>query len=203
MLKLYYIKGVCSLVPHIALEWAKVDYQLQEVSRTDVKEPAYLALNPLGAVPLLQDGDWALSQNIAILDYLHELYPQAKIFGAGDIKAQAKARQWLAFANSDLHKTFGGLFKPATFVKDEAAQSQVREMAAEKVKALYAIADNVLANQDYLTGELTIADVYLYVTLRWAKGLQLDLSHCKSLEAFYQRVESNAGVQAALKQQGL
>lgn len=57
MLTLYYLKGACSLVPHVALEWAQASYRAQEVSRETLKTPEYLALNPQGAVPLLQDGD--------------------------------------------------------------------------------------------------------------------------------------------------
>ena len=68
---------------------------------------------------------------------------------------------------------------------------------------LLARADHALAGQDYLAGERTIADVYLYVILRWAHALKLDLSGMSALPGFFERIEADAGVQAALKQQGL
>ena len=95
MLKLYYLPGACSLVPHTALEWIGVDFDAQAVDHTIIKSPEYLALNPNGQVPLLQEGSWTLTQNVAILDYLNDVYPQAKLYGSGDARAVARAREWL------------------------------------------------------------------------------------------------------------
>lgn len=204
MLNLYYLPGACSLVPHVALEWTGADYQAVEVPRDSLKSPEFLALNPQGSVPVLQDGDWALTQNAAILGYLDECYPEANLFGSGDARSRAGARQWLAYVNSDLHKAFAPLFAPQRFIDDESEQAKLRAVAAGRVTALYEWPAKVLAQQPFLNGhELTIADVYLYVTLRWAFALGLDLSFYPMLDSFMNRVEENEGVQAALRQQGL
>lgn len=85
-MKLYGLVGSCSFVPHVALEWVKLhtnqDYEFQAVNREFIKTPAFLALNPRGAVPLLIDDDLVLSQNQAIVHYLDELYPDAKLLAA-------------------------------------------------------------------------------------------------------------------------
>jgi len=122
MLKLHYFPGSCAFVPHVALEWSGLPYQAQAETRESIKEPAYLKLNPLGQVPLLEDDGWTLTQNVAIVGYIHDLAPKAGIFGHGDTRTTAKARQWLSFANSDLHRQFSLVFGPARFVADEAAQ---------------------------------------------------------------------------------
>ena len=57
MLNLYYLPGACSLVPHVALEWTGAEYQAVEVPRDSLQSPEFLALNPRGSVPVLQDGD--------------------------------------------------------------------------------------------------------------------------------------------------
>lgn len=206
-MKLYYMKGSCALVPHIALEMIRtqetLDYQLMAMGREAIKSPEFLKLNPQGAVPLLQDGDFVLSQNIAIIQYLQDLFPKALLFGTGDLKAKAKVRQWLAFVNSDVHKVYGGLFNPAGFADDEQAQEQVKRSSVKKLLALYQIAESALEKSDYLTETFTIADAYLYVTLRWAKLLGIDLSALPRLSAFYERVEQQPAVQSALQQEGL
>ncbi len=80
----------------------------------------------------------------------------------------------------------------------------MRAVAAGKVTSLYRWPDEVLQQQPYLTGEnITIGDVYVYVTLRWAKALGLDLSAYSALDGFMKRVEADQGVQAALSKQGL
>lgn len=204
MLKLYYLQGACPLVPHTALHWAKAEFEAVRLERGAQKQPEFLALNPQGSVPLLTDGDWTLAQNVAILDYLHEVYPQAQIFGSGDARQKAKARQWLALANSDLHGKFGWLFGAAHLLGDENAQNELRGNAIAAINQIYQQAEKVLQNQDYLCGdEITIADVYFYVTSRWANMFAWDWSDFAVLPDYFARVERNAGVQAALKEQGL
>ena len=85
MLTLHYFPGSCAFVPHVALEWSGLPYRTQVETRESIKTPAYLNMNPMGQVPLLEDGGWALTQNVAIIDYVNELAPQAGIFthGAG------------------------------------------------------------------------------------------------------------------------
>ncbi len=88
------------------------------------------ALNPQGSVPVLQEGDWALTRNAAIVGYLGERYRQANLFGCGDARSRAGARQWLAYVNSDLHKAFAPLFAPQRFTDDESRQAKLRAVAA-------------------------------------------------------------------------
>lgn len=203
MLKLHYLPGACSLVPHVALAWSGLPYEAVAETRESIKSPAYLARHPQGSVPLLEDGDWALSQNMAILDYIHDLAPKAGIFGHGDKRAVARARQWLAFANSDLHKLFGPVFAAARFIDGEQEQAALAARARENAVKLFGIVNEALNGKDYLSGELTIADVYVYVIGRWANALKLDLSRLGNLAPYFARIEANAGVQTALKEQGL
>ena len=95
MLTLHYFPGSCAFVPHVALEWSGLPYRTQAETRESIKAPAYLNMNPMGQVPLLEDGGWTLTQNVAIIDYVNDLAPQAGIYTHGDAKQQAKARQWL------------------------------------------------------------------------------------------------------------
>ena len=201
MLTLHYFPGSCAFTPHVALEWSGLPYRVQAESRESIKTPAYLKLNPLGQVPLLEDGDWALSQNVAIIDYINDLAPQAGIFTHGDAKQRAKARQWLVIANAELHRQFSFVFGPARFVEGEAAQQALAAKGREAILRLYGVIDEALAEQNYLAGELSIADVYVYMTLSWAKGLKLDVSAFARLAAYFDRVGANPGVLAVLQQE--
>lgn len=203
MLNLYYLPGACPLVPQTALEWAGAEYQAVEVLRDKLKSPEFLAVNPMGNVPVLQEGDWALSQNTAILEYINELYPQAALFGKGGAQSRAEARRWLAFFNADLHPAFSPLFSPQSFIDGKDNQDGLRAVAAGRVTALYAYPYEALAGRAFLTGEKTIADVYFYVTLRWSGAVGLDLAAYPELAAFYQRMEEDEGVRRALEKQGL
>lgn len=203
MLNLHYVPGTCAFVPHVALVWSGLPFAATAESKASIKEADYLKLNPMGQVPLLVDGDWTLTQNVAIVSYLHDLAPQAGIFGKGDARSQAKARQWLAFANADLHRQFSLIFGAVRYIDGEECQQKLADKARETVVKLYGIVDEALAGQDYLAGSLSIADIYVYITTRWADTLKIDLSGLPRLAAHRKRIEGDAGVQKVLQVHGL
>lgn len=203
-MKLYYLPGACSVVPHVALQWIGQPYEAEAATRESIKSPEYLRLNPQGSVPVLLDGDFVLSQNMAIINYLDQLYPQANLFGTQDAKGRVRALRWLSFCNADLHPAFAGAFAPESWAgSDQAIQAIVKQQAYAKILRLLAQANDQLGKQPFLGDALSIADVYLYVELRWCKVLGLDYSQYANLEPFYQRIGANTGVQAVLEQEGL
>src|SRR5699024_3938017 len=99
-MKLFYLPGACPLATHIVLKWTGQPCELIAVSRKEIKEPEFLALNPLGAVPVLKDGDFVLTQSSAILEYLAEAHPDSGLLPT-EPRERANVRRWLAFCNAD------------------------------------------------------------------------------------------------------
>jgi len=202
-MKLYYFPGACSLAAHIVLEWIGKPYETIRLTREQTKEADYLALNPLGAVPTLVDGDFVLTQSAAILDYLAELNPEARLQGDTP-RERAETRRWLGLCNSDLHKTFSLVFVPTFYSGgDEALGKTVADKATEKLQGLFAIVNDRLRGRDWLPGRRSIADAYLFVLLKWADAKQVSLTGLDELRAFQARMWADAGVRVALKAQGL
>lgn len=203
-MKLYYLPGACSFVPHTALEWIGKPYEAEAISREKLKSPEYLALNPQGAVPLLVDGDLVLSQNAAILAYLDECYPEAELFGSRTVRDKAKARRWLAFFNSDVHKAFVPLFRVPDYAQgNDELVAKIRQNAAENVLNYLEIANTHLEHHQFFGEKISVADVYLYTMLGWASMLGLNFSHLRQLKPFCERVQANQGVQNVRQQEGL
>lgn len=163
-----------------------------------------MALNPRGAVPLLVDGDLVLSQNQAILHYLDERFPEAKLFGSKTMRDKAKASRWLAFFNSDVHKSFVPLFRLPSYAEgNEALSKTIRQQAAEQVLEQLAVANTHLESHIFFGEAISVADVYLYIMLNWCRLLGLDFSHLTQLSPFMQRVEADSGVNAVRLAEGL
>ncbi|MCI4569269.1 glutathione S-transferase N-terminal domain-containing protein [Lysobacter sp. CFH 32150] len=202
-MKLYTTPGACSLADHIALEWIGEPYEAVIVSKEERKLPAYLAINPNGAVPALDDGGWILTQNAAILNYLADLYPASKLGGDGSPRSRAEINKWLAFVNSDVHPAFKPLFGSTSYLDDAAAIEKSRDDARNKLRDLFAKIDAQLAGKDWLTGARSIADPYLYVVLRWARASEVDLSGFDNLDRFMRAMRADAGVKKATKAEGL
>ncbi|MGP4714595.1 MULTISPECIES: glutathione binding-like protein [unclassified Psychrobacter] len=105
--------------------------------------------------------------------------------------------------NADVHKAFAPLFGPDGFVEGDSAQENLKKNAKEKIAHLMRLPNEQLGKHDYLTGNKTTADVYLYVTLTWAKKFEIDLSKYSNLNGFIKRMESDEGLSAVIEQQGL
>lgn len=202
-MKLYTKPGACSTADHIALQWTGQPFQLEILDKDSMKAPAYLAINPSGAVPAIVDGDFVLTQNAAILGYIADTYPEAGLAGDGSPRQRAEAARWLAFVNSDLHPAFKPLFGPSNFIADAGQFDAVKHAAKQRVRALFEVADRQLAGKHWIAGFRSFADPYLYITLRWAQGLKIDLSGLENLAGFKARMEADPGVRAALKVEGL
>jgi glutathione S-transferase len=201
-MKLYTSPGACSLADHIALEWTGAPYEAQIVSRDDRKQDWYRALNPAGAVPVLAEGDWVLTQNSAILNYIADKFPQAKLGGDGTPEGRAEVNRWLGLLNADIHPAFHPLFG-STAALGADAEAKAKEGAKQKLRDYFERLDAQLAGKDWLTGSRSIADPYLFVVVQWAKKLGIGLSGLSNLDAFDKRMAADPGVQAALKAEGL
>lgn len=202
-MKLYTKPGACSTADHIALQWTGQPFDVQVMTRDAMKAPAFLAINPAGAVPAIEDGDFVLTQNAAIMGYIADSYPAARLAGDGSAQQRATAARWLAFVNSDLHPAFLPLFAPARFSEDASDHAALKEAAHKRLRALFESADRQLEGKQWLAGFRSYADPYLYITLRWADGQKIDLAGLDNLAAFKQRMEADEGVRKALQTEGL
>jgi glutathione S-transferase len=170
-MKLYYSPGACSLADHIALEWIGKPYETVKLSREDRKNPEYLAINSAGAVPAFEHDGWVLTQNAAILNYLADLHPESGLGGDGTAKSRAEINRWLAFANADVHPAFHPIFGSTAYLEDAALIDKSKDAARSKLRTLFERAETQLAGRDWIANDArSIADPYLFVTLRWARA---------------------------------
>jgi glutathione S-transferase len=205
-MKLYSKPGACSLADHIALIWSGLDFEVELVDLATMKSPEYLTFNPAGAVPVLREGDWVLTQNLAILHYIADSAPDKALDGGSDLRSRAEVNRWLAFLNADLHPVYFPIFGSTRYLEDAAVISQTQEHSREKLRSLYQrVDDQLAAGNAWLAGtpKATIADAYLYVTLRWAQGVGVNLAGMEALDGLRARMEADPAVQAALKAEGL
>lgn len=200
-MKLYYSPGACSLATHITLEWTGKPYETHKVAIHPTKSPELVKVNPLGAVPVIEENGWVLTQNSSILNYLADTNPQAKLGGDGTPKGRAEVNRWLGFVNSDVHPTFKPLFGTTSYLGDAKMIEKTKEATRARLRTLFEVADKQLKGRDWIAGTRSIADPYLFVMVRWAKGQKLDLSGLDNLEHFFKHMESDAGVRKALEQE--
>lgn len=200
-MKLYYAPGACSLSPHIALREAGLPFALERVDlrrRRTADDGDYLRVNPKGYVPALQFDDGSvLTEGPAIVQWVADQAPDAQLAPPAGTLARYRLIEWLNFIGTELHKAFGPLF-----ASDVAPA--VREATVARLGRRFDQVAPALSDRPFLLGEqFTVADGYLYVVLRWAQPLQVDLARWPALGAFSARVAARPGVQQALQAEGL
>lgn len=203
-MKLFYLPGACSLADHIVLEWTGLPYEAVAVPRDQLKGE-FLAINPAGSVPALQlDDGSVLTQNVAILDYLSNIAPAADLCGDGTPLSRADVLRWTTFINADVHPSFSHLFAAARFVDGEEAQANLKQKAKARLRGYFERLDAQVGDGIWLVGNRrSIADTYLYVVLRWAHAMQVDLAGLGNLARHSENMSADAGVKAALVDEGI
>lgn len=202
-MKLYYMPNACSLGDHIVLEWIGQPYETQRLSHDELKQEAYLRINPTGAVPALDVDGWILTQNAAILNYLADRYPEAKLGGGDSPKSRAEVNRWLGLLNSDLHPLFKPLFGSTGYLGDETAIAATKAQAKKLILRCLESVNRQLAGRDWLTGTRSIADPYLFVMLRWCRAMDVDFAGLDHVERFHQHMNADPAVQKVFKEEGL
>jgi glutathione S-transferase len=200
-MKLFFSPGACSLSPHIVAQELGIPLTLEKVD-TKTKKLAdgsdYYAINPKGYVPAIQlDNGELLTEGPAIVQYLADSKPDAKLAPANGTLARYRLQELLGYINSEIHKAFSPLFNPAT--PDETKKERVAHLVKR-----FTLLDKLLGSQPYLMGEqFTVADAYLFTVTNWANFVKLDLTQFPNLLAFQGRVGGRPAVQAALTAEGL
>ncbi|HEV2610199.1 MAG TPA: glutathione transferase GstA [Noviherbaspirillum sp.] len=200
-MKLYYTPGVCSLAPHIILREAGFDFSLEKVNAdTKVTDAGrnYLTVNPNGYVPALEiEPGVVLTEGPAIMQYLADQAPEARLAPAAGTLARYQLQSWLNFITSELHKGFSPLFKPGM-------PAEAKTAFKEQLAARFDHVERHLSKQDYLMPDgFSIADAYLFVVTGWSGFVGIDMQAWPAIGAFRKRVEARPAVQAALIGEGL
>jgi glutathione S-transferase len=200
-MKLYYSPGACSLSPHIVAREAGIDIELEKVdtkAKTTESGRDFLQINPKGYVPVLElDNGDILTEGTAIVQYLADQKPDAKLAPANGTFERSRLQETLGYISTELHKSYTPLFYPTTPL-------EVKQERRDYLRKRYALLDQQLTKHPLLSGDqFSVADAYLFTVTNWASHVDLDLSEFKALNAFQQRVSARPSVQAALQAEGL
>jgi glutathione S-transferase len=199
-MKLFYMPGACSLAPHIALRESGLPFDLEVVDRgkkTGSGED-YWAVNAKGAVPAVKlDDGQVLTEAAVIQQYIADKVPAKKLAPAPGTPERYRLQEWLNYIASEMHKGIGQLFNPA--MPDEYRDAVKKGLAAKQ----FAYLDKMLAGRNYLMGDFTVADGYLFTVLNWTNFHKIDLSAFPNIVAFMKRVAARPAVQAAMNAEGL
>ena len=145
----------------------------------ETQSPDYLAINPMGRVPALTDGDFRLWESNAILTYLATVFPQTKALPT-DPRGRADADRWLHWQSCHLMPAMGAL-------------KGADEKDFTTVTPLLRVLDQQLQGKEFILGGLTVVDFAICAYLITKMGRKLDYSACPNVVAWLARMEGLKG----------
>ena len=156
MMKLYWSPRSRSFSALWMMEETGQAYErvLTDISTGAQKKPEFLAINPMGKVPALQDGEATLAEQSAICAYVAERYPEAKLAPPlGDVR-RAKYLYWLFFAP--------GCIEPAILQIFTKIQIPPLQAGWGDSNQVFDVLERAVGNGSWLLGEqFTAADVMI------------------------------------------
>lgn len=201
-MKLFYATGACSLSPHIVLREAGVKFDMERVdlaTHLTASGVDYSTINPKGYVPALQlDTGELLTEGPAIVQYIADQNPQAKLAPANGTFARSRLQELLNFIATELHKQFPGFFNPAS-------TPEAKDAALKKIQSRFQVLEKDFGDgRAYLLGEqFSVADAYLFTVINWTYLLKISMAEYPKLVAYHQRVGGREKVKEALRAEGI
>ncbi len=177
------------------LEYEKIPI---DITKGEQKTPEYLAVNPYGKVPALQDNGTTVYESTIIMEYLNDTYPAPPLL-PDDVGQRARARVLMHYADNPYEHAVATLaaellLKP---LQGGTADHEVVSQANAALNLCFDHLTNELGNNDFLVGStLTLADIpYVSWALLFPR-LNVDIPHPR-LEAWINRLKEQPSVQAA------
>ena len=169
---------------------AEHDLHVLNLKRGEQREPAYLAINPMGKVPAIRHGDALVTEQVAIYLYLADLYPQAGLAPAIGDPLRGPYLRWMAY--------YGSCFEPAVM---DRAQQHVPASPASCAYGDYDTMLKTLTDQlqrgPYLLGDtFSAVDVLWGTALNWTVSFKL-VPDLPVIRAYIDRVTSRPAMQRA------
>src|SRR5256885_16672025 len=172
MLKLYYAPHTCALASHIALEEAGATYETVRLNfkTEEQKKPAYLAINPKARVPALVTAQGILTETPAILFYIAQTHPAAKL-APSDPYLLGKAQAFNSYLCSTVHVAHAHRMSGRRWVDDEASILAMQKKVPQTVGECYAeLESDVYGRRGVLGKDCSINDRYLFTWAQWLDG---------------------------------
>jgi glutathione S-transferase len=199
-MKLYSSTGTCSLASNIALHEAGIQFELAKVDKRTKKVDGvdFVEINPKGYVPALRlDDGQVLTENVAVLQYIADQNPAAKLAPPAGTIERYRLMEWLSFINSEVHKSFSPLFSPE-------ASDDMKQFARNNITKRLNYLQGELGTRKYLMGDqFTVADAYLFVVLGWGTHVGVDIGQWPTIKTYWERVRARPHVIEALTADGL
>jgi glutathione S-transferase len=209
-LKLYFSPGACSFVPHALLEMSGAEFEpsMVKLHKGEQNSDDYKAINPRGQVPVLVSNGQAITQILAIVLHLDQVFPEMGFLPTEPL-ARAQALSTLAWMNNTVHPTFTHIFMPQKFTDLPEVQASLKPYNIQLFRGmlgeLQALVEKAASQgQAWLSGErFGPLDAYSLTLTRWGTIAGIAPEEHPTLWAFVQKVATEPAVARVIERERL
>ena len=203
MLTLYYAPGTCALASHLALEFSGAPY---ETVRLDFKQqqqrsPEYLRVNPKGRVPALATDRGVLTETPALLQFIAQSFPAAKLAPLDDVFLLAKVNEFNSYLASTVHVNHAHKGRGYRWVEaeDTASLEAMKKKVPQTMGESFTLIEEKMLQGPWVLGQqMSTSDLYLYTIATWLEGDGVDVKRFPKVADLMQRLQADARVQKVL-----
>jgi len=175
MMKLYGFPPTRSIRVLWTLRELGVEFEFVNVNliAEENRRPEFLTLNPAGKLPVLVDGEFVLTESVAIVLYLAEKYADQNLLPVG-LEPRAQVNHWLMFTATELEQPLWRISRhTALYPKEKRLAAEVA-LASQDFRDMAVVMEEYMRGRQFLVGEsVTVADFVAAYTLDWANEVHL------------------------------
>ena len=204
MMKLYYATGTCALATHIALIDAGASYEAIRLSfaTEDQRKPDYISLNPKARVPTLVTDEGILTETPALLAYVAQKFPQARLAPIDNPFEFAEVQAFNSYLCSTVHIAHAHRMRGYRWADELDAIAAMQRKVPASVSACFELIEREMLRGPWVMGDTyTICDPYLFTLSQWLEADGVDLAKLPKVREHRERNAARPNVQRALAEQ--
>lgn len=206
----YYAPGTISLAPHIVLHELGATFNPVRVAVADniwrnYATPEFLKISPDGLVPVLDTGEFVLTESLAISLHLAYRKKIPDLIPALETLEGAKSLEYLSWLVTQAHRVIGAYFRPEHLTEDRTLHASLHQSASRQMGALALYIESRLPSQsNYATGAtFTLVDAFLLVYHRWVQTCGVNMHHLPNWKRITRNALRREAVCKALATEGI
>jgi glutathione S-transferase len=200
----YFSPGSCALASHIALAESGLPYEVKRLNfaEGEQRSEAYLAINPKGRVPALVTDKGVVTETVAILGYIAQAAPEARLAPLADPFLFAKMQAFNAYMASTVHVAHAHGRRGYRWADQETSFEDMKNKLPQVMSECFRLIEDGMLEGTYVLGEhYSTADPYLFLMSGWLKSDRVEIADFPRVHAHYRMMLERPAVQKALAEE--
>jgi glutathione S-transferase len=197
----YWARGTCALATHIALEDAGAAYEARRIdfATAEQRSPEYLEINPKGRVPALVTPRGVLTETPALLVYIAQTHPKARLAPLDDPFAFAEMQAFALYLAATVHVAHAHRPRGSRWADEPASLADMKRKTPANMRDGFRLIERHLFRGPWAMGEAySVIDPYLYTLAGWLAGHEVDIAEFPVIADHFNRMSARESVARAI-----